>query len=134
MKLEQLCHSIWSVFLHKITDLNRFIIPTTKHKNIHDCKLMFKIMSHVHEIRSDSHLTPAVKILKCNYFLECDVILQEVYYGVPHVMVLTKNDMLKKVNFSNLTKIPIIYCQASCIGLLSTGIKNAENRFSVILF
>lgn len=91
-------------------------------------------MSHVHEIRSDSHLTPVVKILKCNYFLECDVILQEVYHGVPRVMVLTKNDMLKKVDFSNLTKILMIYCQASCIGLLSTGIKNTEYRFSVILF
>lgn len=66
-------------------------------------------MSHVYEVRTDSQLTPAVKILKCNYFLECDAILHEVYHAVPQVMKLKTNDTLKKVNFSNITKVLIIY-------------------------
>lgn len=49
--------AIGTVFLHEITNLNHLIIqkkPKKKTKYSHDCKLIFKIMSHVYEIRSDS--------------------------------------------------------------------------------
>lgn len=55
-------------------DLNCFIILIIKYKNSYDCKLMFKIMFYVYEIWFDFYLIFVVKILKCNYFLECDVI------------------------------------------------------------